>query len=343
MRIVVTGASGFLGPKLISALARGGHCGTATSRRPVVGLPAEWKWSERKDALRDESGTSDAVIHLEVKQHVFSTDPETWKAFESVNILGTKEWLDWCDRHGVERFVYFSSVKAVIPAAAGATDEWAPGPNPSLYGTSKWRAEDLVRAWAAADPGRSALILRPAVIYGPGNTANIAAMVEGIRRGRFFLVGKNANIKSVVSVGNVAAATRYLIERMQPGNCEVFCMTDAQSYSVRELDAMIRTKLGKGGNSPTIPPALARLVARGGDLFERISGHSFPLNSHRLAALLEQTHFTCAKLKAAGFVHPQSTEDGLAQMNWWCDTEAGLSVSASGRSSDRSRHFGHLP
>ena len=314
MNLLVTGASGFLGPTLVNALATGGHHGTATSRRSVAALPPGWRWQERSDVLARRHPAPDAVIHLEVKQHDYSANPETLEEFEAINIGGTREWLDWCDRCGVERFVYFSSIKAVGATPGLVADELTVGPNGAPYGASKWRAEELVRAWATKDPKRSALILRPAVIYGRGSTANIAAMVSAIKRGRFMLVGRNENVKSVVSLKNVTEASRYLVERMQDGRCDIFCITDPENYSVRELDALIRARFGKRGNSLSVPHNVAKGIALIGDLFGRAFGCAFPLNSLRLAALLEETNISCAKLKAAGFVHPQSTEEGIAQM-----------------------------
>ena len=98
---------------------------------------------------------------------------------------GTREWLAWCEP-AVLRFVYFSSIKAVPIAVAGPTDESMQGPYASAYGASKWRSENAVAECAAADSRRSALILRCAVTYGPGSTANIAAMVAAVRRRLFF-------------------------------------------------------------------------------------------------------------------------------------------------------------
>src|SRR5207248_2899299 len=131
-----------------------------------------------------------------------------------------------------------------------AITEAATSPNETPYGASKWEAEQRVRAWVAADSRRSALILRPAVIYGPGSTANVAAMVQALRKGRFFLVGKNDNRKSLASVRNVVAAVIHLLPRIDPGRCEVYNVTDAETLSVRELDGRIRALMGKAGNSP---------------------------------------------------------------------------------------------
>jgi nucleoside-diphosphate-sugar epimerase len=265
------------------------------TRQRVVNLPPRWAWLPRDAVLASTAETllTDAVIHLEVKQHVIRPTTADLVEFQAVNVAGTQTWLDWCTERNVRRFIHFSSIKAVRPAREAATSEDAEGPNPSPYGESKWSAEERVRRWVAGGEQRSALILRPAVVYGPGNAANVAAMVHGIAKGRFFLVGVNDNVKSLVSIQNLAAATRHLIGRMEPGRCEVYNITDANSFSVRELDRRVRALLGKEGNSPTLPRRIATVAAKMGDAFYAATRRAFPINASRLEALLETTHFSC--------------------------------------------------
>jgi len=363
MQVLVTGASGFLGTHLVPGLAAAGIDGLAVSRAGTAhGLPHGWQGRERQAVLSSAlAAPVDTVIHLEVKQHVFQPRAEHLQAFTTVNVDGTQAWLEWCAANRVERFVYFSSIKAVRcetrdqrlesrDLGAGTMDhgpgtrdqgsevrgqksevrsqrseggirthiergidETAAGPNETPYGASKWEAEQCVRAWVAADRRRSALVLRPAVIYGPGNTANVAAMVQALRKGRFFLVGKNDNQKSLVAARNVAAALVHLLPRMESGTCEGYNITDAETLTVRELDALMRRCLGKSGNSLTLPEPLARLAAKVGDGLNSV-GVGFPLTSNRLEALLETTEFSCAKLLATGFVHPETVEEGIRKM-----------------------------
>lgn len=313
MAMVVNGASGFVGRALVRELAAAGFSGCAVSRTPQGAAPHGWYWALRDEVLRERLAV-DTVVHLEVKQHVVMPDAVDLADFERVNVGGVREWLNWCTRCGILRFVYFSSIKAVQSVAADATFEDAPGNEESPYGTSKWRAEQLVREWVSEDGRRSALILRPAVVYGPGCVGNVAAMLAAIRRHGFFLVGQNRNVKSLVSIRNVTAATRYLAGRMTLGRCEVFNLVDHESFSVREIDAMLRRHLRLRGNSPTIPVSVARLASWLGDRFYRISARTLPINSQRLEALLEYTHFSADKLLLTGFRHPQDTMEGLEEM-----------------------------
>jgi len=321
MNILVTGASGYIGSALIPELAEAGHSGVAVSRKPMSKLPPDWLWRNRAAVLEVSSQARvipqavDAVIHLEVKQHVYDPTRSDLAEFEAVNVEGVKHWLDWCDSHRVSRFILFSSIKAVADSEE-CRDENADGEPATAYGMSKARGESLVRKWAQASHGRAALVLRLAVVYGPGNEANMFSLVEAIDRGRFFLIGRNDNVKSLVAMRNLLAAVTHLIERMQPG-LQIYNITDRHSYSVCQLAVMIAKVLGRDGTLRTLPLPFAQALAFFGDAVVRITGIRFPLTRSRLKALLESTHFSCEKLIKTGFRHPQTTEQGLSEMIKW--------------------------
>jgi GlcNAc-P-P-Und epimerase len=259
--------------------------------------------------------TVDVFFHLEVKQHIFRTTPDDLREFRAVNVEGTRAWLAWCTKHSIRRFVYFSSIKAVR-SSNDELDETAPGPGETPYGASKWDAEQLVTAWAEADAERSALIMRPAAVYGPSNTANMYAMVRALAEGRFWLVGRNENVKSIVSLRNVVAATLFLTARMEKGP-RTFNLVDPASYSVRDLATMMAGLMGINWSERTLPLPIARICARIGDVLETVTGKNLPLNSVRLESFLETTHFSDRRLRNKGFCPPQTTAAGLAEMIEW--------------------------
>ena len=319
--ILVTGARGFVGRGLVPFLTAQGFGGTATGREPPTGLPAGWRGLPRGDVLGGNAKTEpvDAVVHLEVKQHVPRPTAADEAAFQQVNVAGTGEWLEWATRQGVRRFVFVSTIKAVASAAAPQTEAAPLAPN-TPYGRSKAAAERLVADWAAADSARQAVILRPAPVYGPGNEANLAAFVRQIVAGRPCLIGRGDTRKSVVSRTNLAAAIAFATTHGSPG-CEVFNVSDRETFSLAELAALIAS-LAAAPPPRSIPAPLATLAAPVGDVIEMLSGRDFPLTTARLRAIRETSVFPCDKLLAAGFEHPQSTRDGLAEMLAWLEAQA---------------------
>jgi len=315
MKVVVTGARGFVGRGLVPRLASAGHTGVAVGRERPVDLPPGWSAATRTEVLADASGLSaDAIVHLEVKQHVPRPMPADIEAFETVNVGGTRDWLAWAERHGVSTFVHLSTIKAVV-ADAGPTSETALPETESPYGSSKARAEAEVRRWAANDASRKTAILRPAPVYGPGNEANLAAFVRQILGGKPCLIGAGDTRKSIVSRTNLVAAIEFALVTTAAG-CTVYSVSDPDTPTLAELAAVI-AELGGVGPPRRIPAALAAAVAPVGDAVEWLTGRPFPLTTARLRAIRETTVFPCDTLMAAGFCHPQTTREGLAEMVAW--------------------------
>jgi UDP-glucose 4-epimerase len=319
MKLLVTGSRGFVGRGLLPFLAARGCDGIATGRQPPAGLPEGWHGATRTAVLGGAAdvGPLDAVVHLEVKQHVPRPTAADEAEFERVNVGGTREWLDWAARRGVGRFVFVSTIKAVAAADAPQT-EAAPLTPDTPYGRSKAAAEQLVREWAASDPARQAVILRPAPVYGPGNEANLAAFVRQIVSGKPCLIGRGETRKSVVSRTNLAAAIAFAAARPGSG-CEVYNVADRETFTLAALARLI-AELAGARPPRSIPALLAAAAAPVGDLIENVTGREFPLTTARLRAIRETSVFPCDKLVAAGFAHPQTTREGLAEMLAWLET-----------------------
>ena len=320
MNILVTGARGFVGRGLLTVLAASGHSGTATGRVVPSHLPAGWRGMSRDEVLSGGSRADaiEAIVHLEVKQHCARPTPAEAHSFTTVNVGGTHVWLDWAAIHGVRRFVYLSSIKAVSPCSHQQCED-APLHPDTPYGQSKALAERAVRLWAEKDHLRSAMILRPAPVYGPGNEANLAAFVRQILAGKPSLVGRGETQKSVVSRLNLAAAIEFVATQQSTG-CEVFNVSDSNTLSLNQL-ADIIAEISEAPAPKRIPSLLAHCVAPLGDMISVLTGRDFPLTPARLKAIHETSIFPCDKLVAAGFSHRQSTREGLSEMLTWMRAE----------------------
>lgn len=316
MRVIVTGASGFVGCELLPFLAAKGHTGVASGRIAPNRLPDGWIGISRNEILKDTvpAEAFDALIHLEVKQHVSSPSVEDIAEFERVNVGGTREWLDWCVRHRVSRFVFASSIKAV-GVSPGAQSERDVRPPDTPYGVSKAKAESLVKAWSLNAPSRVATILRSCPVYGPGNDANLAAFVRQVLREQPCYVGDGSVKKSLVGRRNFAAAIEFVLRRGEPG-CEVYNVSDAETVTVRELAGIIAALAG--AKPPrSIPKVAAVFAACIGDALQKFTGGQMPLTTSRLRTLCEESVFPSEKLVTAGFRHVDTLECGLAEMvNW---------------------------
>lgn len=313
MKLLVTGSRGFVGRGLLPLLAVHGHTGIATGRQRPTYLPDGWTGRCRDEVLTDHApaGDIDAVIHLEVHQHVPRPTAADVAEFDRVNVGGTRDWLAWAARHGVSRFVCVSSIKAVGSSEQPQREDSTLPPD-TPYGRSKAAAEQLVRKWADEEATRRAVILRPAPVYGPGNEANLAAFVRQIRAGKPCLIGHGTTRKSIVSRTNLAAAIEFAVTHAAAG-CTVWNVSDRDAPTLAELATLI-AELAHAPPPKSLPHIVAAVAAPVGDLVTAITGRDFPLTSARLRAMEETSLFPSDALVAAGFQHPQTTREGLAEM-----------------------------
>lgn len=316
MTVIVTGATGFVGRALVLSLARGGVGGVATGRVAPAKVPAGWSAAARSSILGGlrRSPTAEAVIHLEVKQHVEKPSSADVKDFESVNVAGTCQWLDWASRNGITTFVLASSIKAVH-ADGDEVDEAAEPESLDPYGCSKARAEEAVRMWCDETSERRGVILRFAPIYGPGNEANLAAFARQVCEGKPCLIGQGQVRKSIVSRLNAVAAIEHVLGLPALG-ISIFNVADRIAPSLRELAEMI----ADATDSPrprSIPVIAAWIAAKAGDLLNGCFTRDFPLTSRRFNTLTTDSIVSSAKLTATGFELPQTTAEGIAEMAVW--------------------------
>ena len=315
MECLVTGAGGFVGRGVIEALAAAGHGGIATGREAPRGLPGGWSGRRRDDVLAGRVACRpSAIVHLESRQSGPRPSVADTAECESVNVGGTKEWLDWAARAGVRRFVLVSSIMAVAPAPGRRDEDSAPAVGEG-YGASKARAEAAVRAWCRDDGSRRGTILRPAPVYGPDEGSNLVPLARRIIAGRPVVIGDGRVLRSIVSRGNLASAVLFALGH-DAGPCETYTVSDPRPLPLRELVATIAELSGVPLPRP-IPRWAAALAAPIGDVASLISGREMPIGRERLRAQATDVDFPSDRLVAAGYRHPESTREGLGRFVAW--------------------------
>lgn len=314
-RILITGASGFVGTNLSASLTRRGHELWALDRAPATAVPQptapafarHFTW-ERLDEIPWQE--LDAVVHLAGKAHDTqnSSDPQSYFTINAGLTERITQRLLATEFAQPVRFLLFSSVKAVADSVEGVLTE-ATEPAPlTPYGQSKLAAEKIVLAAAAAYPRRLAsYILRPCMIHGPGNKGNLNLLYNLARKGIPWPLGAFDNRRSFLSIGNLCAVVEALLSGSPaPG---IYQLADDEAISTNELIALIAQTLGRQPRIMKLPACGVRLIARLGD---RVG---LPLNSERLQKLTESYVVANLKIKQTlGWqAMPISTRDGLRQ------------------------------
>lgn len=253
MKVLLTGASGFLGHAVCAELRSSEHEVCAIVRRagsepagtmPVAGdLGDGERLTEALDRARP-----DCVIHL-AAEIATQRDP---RKIEQVNVAGTQRLLAACGAAGVRRFVFASTV--VTGDAAGATlEETSTLPVQTAYGRSKQEGERLVR-----ESSLETVVIRPSHVYGPGGWY-AEEIVKRLRQpGRLAVVGSGQNWWDVVRVEDVAAAFVAAAERAPAGS--LYHVVDNEPIRYYDFVALTARALGTG-KPRRIPAWLARRVA----------------------------------------------------------------------------------
>ena len=288
MRILVTGANGFVGRFLCPLLAARGHQVTAALRQlpgaPVDGaknmiavgdMDADTDWSEA-------TNNQDAVIHLAARTHILG-EKNAEPLFRQINVEATRALAAASLKAGVRRFVYLSSVKAQAErSTATALTETMPPLPEDAYGRTKLAAENLLLE-SARGTGMRVVALRPPLIYGPGLKANLLTLFRACDRRLPLPLALVNNRRSLVYIGNLSDALIRVSEApaLESG---VFLISDGEAISTPELVRRISRALG---HAPRLLPApvwmlrMAGVLTGKADTIDRLTG-SLVINDDKL-------------------------------------------------------------
>jgi nucleoside-diphosphate-sugar epimerase len=265
MKILVTGAGGFVGRHLISTLIARGEQVVAVSRyQPTLAANIEWKLAPELDGRTDWmplfSGC-DAVVHLAGVAHRRVRDGNAYLAeLQRVNVEATAGLYAAAGVAGIKRFVFVSSLAAVTSRSIGLVDSETPPCPTTPYGRSKLAAEEAL-AGLEMRGGVPLTVLRPPVIYGGGNPGNMERIFRLIRSGLPLPFGSLRNRRSFLYVGNLCDAVHRCLVAPMPVT-GTYLLSDNRDLSTPELIQLIAEASGRRARLWPFPASLWNLVAR---------------------------------------------------------------------------------
>ena len=273
-RVLVTGASGFVGRALVDSLVGAGYRVRATTRQPgEATFPTSVEMVTTCDYRRPVDWAPllagvNSVVHLAGIAHIGPAFEEA--EYDRVVHAATAELVAACSKAGVRRFVFMSSVRAQSgPAAAGVlTENDAPRPTES-YGGAKLRAEAAVRG--ASVPWT---ILRPTMVYGAGAKGNFARLRRIADSPWPLPFAGLANKRSLVSLDNLISAVLFVLNADVAAR-QVYLVADPTPVTLPQTIAALRCGLGRAPRLYPAPPTMFahmfRLIGRS-DVWERVGG-----------------------------------------------------------------------
>ncbi|HEY5591050.1 MAG TPA: NAD-dependent epimerase/dehydratase family protein [Paludibacter sp.] len=306
-QIALVGASGFIGTRLIELIGKE-NCYNIDKN------PSE-KYNDittiqdiRKKNLENVLPVSTNTVILLAAEHRDDVSPIS--LYYDVNVNGTRHVLEAMDKQGIFSIIFISSA-AVYGLNNKNPDEQFP-PDPfSHYGKSKWQAEKVLREWQLKDPeNKSLTIIRPSVAFGEKNQGNVHNLLRQIASGRFLMIGRGENRKSMAYVGNVAAFIKFCIETNKPG-LNVLNYTDQPDLTMNELVLQAEESLNRKLPSLRLPYWIGMSGGLIFDLMARITGRKFPISSVRIKKFCATTQIDASKAHSSGFKAPFTYAEGL--------------------------------
>lgn len=260
MKILVTGASGFVGRTLFDTLQCSGHEVLRLCRTTVDGNV--FFCTDRGGGWRSAANDIDSVIHLAARVHVMNdkaVDPLV--EFRRANVDATLNLACQAAAAGVKRFVFMSSVKVngeSTRAGHPFTEFDAPSPQ-DAYGVSKHEAEQGLRD-IAVKTGMEVVIIRSPLVYGPGVKANFAALTNAIRKGWPLPFGAVHNQRSLVALDNLVDFVVTCATHPEAAN-HTFMVSDGHDLSTTELVCGLADALCVPRRFPPVPVCLLKAGA----------------------------------------------------------------------------------
>ena len=311
---LVSGATGFIGRRLIKAMQADGVPCRGLSRMPVSDATSLAVDLGDKTALTAACAGVTSVFHCAGHAHAFGSLTAEDAAMQwQVNCEGTRNLVEAAGMAGVRRFVFLSSVKAMAEPGEACADEDFPGQPETAYGQAKRAAEAAVLD-AGQRHDMHVVNLRLAMVYGAGGRGNLERMGRLVRRGLFPPLPETCNHRSLVHVDDVVAAMR-LVAGDERADGRTYIVASPEAPSGRALFDALRSALGMPQCTWSVPASMLRVAARCADGVETLSKRRMPFDSEVLDRLLGSAWYSPARIEnELGWRARVSLADGLAEM-----------------------------
>lgn len=307
MNVAVTGGTGFIGRRLVEALATNGHTVRVLTRTPDHLRPRAPGVTEFVGDLRDDGTDFRSFIRgVEVVYHcagVISGEAE----MVAVHVDGTRRLVEVASTEA-RRWVQLSSVGVYGPVRGGVTRETSAERPVGTYETSKCRSDQIVRGY---EDRFEVSILRPAIVFGSGMpNQSMPHLIRAISRGRFFYIGPPGSSANYIHVDNVVdCLQRCSASAVAAG----MTFNLSESRTIEELVTSICAALGRAAPRVRVPLLPIRLAAR---LLGEIPG--FPLTASRVDALTSRARYPTDLIEELlGYVPVMSFDAGVSDLVAW--------------------------
>lgn len=306
--INIVGGSGFIGTRLCSLLKHDEVEFKIVDKAMSASFPKQTLLADVRsvEELRAAIVENSVIVNLAAEHR---DDVRPLSLYDDVNVQGAKN-LCMVAREKNVKTIIFTSTVAVYGFAPLGTDESGVINPFNDYGRTKAEAEAVFQAWQAELPNeRTLVIVRPTVVFGEQNRGNVYNLLRQIASGRFVMIGKGENVKSMAYVENIVTFLKFATI-FKPG-VHIYNYIDKPDFTMNVLVGTVHRILGKPeGVGFRLPYAVGYLIGKGFDLIAAITGKRLPISSIRVKKFCANTMFN-TRLAESGFVAPVPLVEAL--------------------------------
>jgi nucleoside-diphosphate-sugar epimerase len=313
MKILVSGSEGFVGKVLVANLLASGHEIDGIDRAKV----ANHSYSLHRIDLRNEvlldPASYDVVIHCAAAKGDWDiTDRE----FFDDNVVATENLLNYVRKCEVKKIIHFSTVAIYSRDVNDGSESTKIEPD-SVYGRTKLDSEILIIKYAE-EAGIPTVVLRPSVIYGRNNYANMFNLIQQLNRALPFQINPVGITKSHVSVRNVVdVVLRFSDPLYSVNGLEIYNLTERPYYDLNNMIGIICDELGVQPPKVNMPIWLVSIPFGILEFFGKLLKKDTGFTLDRLYKFSSSTHYTSEKLWSQIGKQKYSTESELRDMVKW--------------------------
>lgn len=280
--ILVTGATGAVGPRVVAAL----HDAGFRIRTLSIDSPPDDVWPKGMETrigdITDQTAVQSAmqgvhgVIHMAALLHIVNPPPALQGKYERINVGGTATVVEAARQTGVKRLVFFSTIAVYGSSAGRVLTEESPTLPDSFYAHTKLDAERIVLAAKQKEGKPLGTVLRLGAVYGARIKGNYQRLLHALARSRFLPIGRGENRRTLVYDKDVARAALLVLTHPEAAG-KVFNVSDGEFHTLNDIISTMCQALGRKPPRSSLPIGPVRCAAGIVEDAAQIMGFSPPI------------------------------------------------------------------